>query len=119
MEKIINSTVKPVKSLWKNTTYVKLFSAQLISLIGTGISSLCLAFLAWDLAGSSASSVIGTTLAIKIFAYVVLAPVFGAYIHKLPCKQVMVFLDLFSRHFIFLYALCYASLANLFINVSD
>ncbi|PSW19999.1 MFS transporter [Photobacterium sanctipauli] len=80
--------------MWKNTTYVKLLSAQIVSLLGTGISSITLALLAWDLAEENASAVLGTAFAIKMIAYVGLAPIFGAIAHKLPRKAFMFGLDI-------------------------
>lgn len=85
------STPLPMR---KNTTYLKLLSAQVISLIGTGISSLTLALLAWELEAEDASAVLGTAFALKMIAYVGLAPVFGAIAHKLPRKQFMFALDI-------------------------
>lgn len=80
--------------MWKNTTYLKLLSAQIISLAGTGISTLCLALLAWELEEQDASVVLGTAFALKMIAYVGLAPVFGAIAHKLPRKLFMFGLDM-------------------------
>lgn len=78
----------------KNATYIKLLSAQVVSLIGTGISTLTLALLAWDIAGDDASAVLGVAFALKMIAYVGVAPVFGAIAHKLPRKPAMITLDL-------------------------
>ncbi|WP_249031103.1 MFS transporter [Photobacterium gaetbulicola] len=84
----------------KNATYLKLLSAQVVSLIGTGISTLTLALLAWDIAGEEASAVLGIAFALKMIAYVGLAPVFGAIAHKLPRKPAMITLDLVRVGFI-------------------
>lgn len=81
-------------SMWRNTTYLKLLSAQIISLAGTGISTLCLALLAWELEGEDASVVLGIAFALKMIAYVGLAPIFGAIAHKLPRKIFMFGLDI-------------------------
>ncbi|MGF1682892.1 MFS transporter [Photobacterium minamisatsumaniensis] len=87
-------TLTASSSMWKNKTYIKLLSAQVISLAGTGISSITLALLAWDLAEENASAVLGIAFAIKMIAYVGLAPVFGAIAHQLPRKQLMFGLDI-------------------------
>ncbi|MGF1701769.1 MFS transporter [Photobacterium makurazakiensis] len=87
-------TLSASSSMWKNKTYIKLLSAQVVSLIGTGISSITLALLAWDLAEENASAVLGMAFAIKMVAYVGLAPVFGAVAHKLPRKKFMFGLDI-------------------------
>ncbi|QUM77540.1 MFS transporter [Moritella sp. 24] len=80
--------------MWQNHNYVRLLSAQVISLIGTGISSICLALLAYELAGENASMVLSITFAIKILTYIFLAPVFSAISHKFPKRQTLVILDI-------------------------
>ncbi|MCL6271321.1 MFS transporter [Sansalvadorimonas sp. 2012CJ34-2] len=80
--------------LLSNRNYRHLFFAQITSLAGTGISTIALALLAYNLAGDRAGSVLGTALALKMFAYVILAPVIGAFAHKLPRKQWLAGLDL-------------------------
>ena len=49
----------------KDQRYRRLFSAQVVALAGTGLSSVALALLAYDLAGGEAGVVLGTALAIK------------------------------------------------------
>ncbi len=49
-------------------TYRRLFAAQVIALAGTGLSTIALALLAYDLAGGEAGLVLGTALAIKMVA---------------------------------------------------
>lgn len=80
--------------MWKNHDYVRLLSAQAISLIGTGISSICLALLAYELAGEEASMVLGIAFAIKILTYIFLAPVFGAISYRFPKRRTLVVLDI-------------------------
>ena len=46
--------------------YRRLFTAQVVALVGTGLSSVALALLAYDLAGGDAGVVLGTALAVKI-----------------------------------------------------
>lgn len=74
--------------------YRRLFSAQVIALVGTGLSTVALALLAYDLAGERAGAVLGTALALKMVAYVGLAPLFGAVAHRLPRRRLLVGLDL-------------------------
>lgn len=80
-------------SLLKNRPYAALFAAQVIALIGTGLMSVALALLAYDLAGEKAGAVLGTALAIKMLAYVFLSPVMTALTAQLPRKRVMVLAD--------------------------
>ena len=57
-----------------NRTYRHLFLAQVVALVGTGLATVALGLLAYDLAGADAGRVLGTALAIKMIAYVVVSP---------------------------------------------
>ena len=59
----------------RNRTYRHLFFAQVIALLGTGLATVALGLLAFDLAGANAGAVLGTALAIKMVAYIAVAPV--------------------------------------------
>lgn len=78
----------------KNRTYRHLFTAQIIALIGTGLLTVALGLLAYDLAGGQASAVLGTALAIKMVAYVGIAPIIGAFADRLPRRAFLVSMDL-------------------------
>ena len=77
-----------------NPTFRHLFSAQLVALLGTGLATVALGLLAWHLAGDNAGAVLGTALAIKMVAYVTLAPVAAAIAERLPRRAFLVVLDL-------------------------
>lgn len=77
-----------------NRTYRHLFAAQVIALIGTGLATVALGLLAWDLAGADAGVVLGTALAIKMVAYVTLAPIASAFADRVPRRAMLVALDL-------------------------
>ncbi|HOU64951.1 MAG TPA: MFS transporter, partial [Thermomonas sp.] len=66
--------------VFRHRTFRRLFAAQVIALVGTGLATVALALLAYDLAGAHAGEVLGTALAIKMVVYVVLAPVSGALV---------------------------------------
>jgi len=76
-----------------NMQFRKLFSAQVIALVGTGMTTVALTLLAYDLAGGDAGKVLGTALAVKMFAYVVFAPIVGGLAHRFPRKFLLVSLD--------------------------
>ncbi len=78
----------------RNPTFRHLFAAQLVALVGTGLATVALGLLAWQLAGDSAGAVLGTALAIKMIAYVTLAPVAAAAAERLPRRAFLVALDL-------------------------
>ncbi|MGQ0837802.1 MFS transporter [Actinokineospora sp.] len=75
-------------------TYRVLFSAQVIALLGTGLATVALGLLAYRLAGASAGVVLGTVLAIKMAANVLVAPVVTALADRLPRRAFLVGLDL-------------------------
>lgn len=77
-----------------NPTFRHLFAAQFVAMVGTGLASVALGLLAWQLAGDDAGAVLGTALAIKMVAYVTLAPVAAAIAERLPRRAFLVALDL-------------------------
>ena len=81
-------------SILANRTYRHLFAAQVIALAGTGLMTIGLALLAFELAGDDAGAVLGTALAVKMIAYVTVAPVVGDFASRLPRRAFLVSLDL-------------------------
>lgn len=81
-------------SVLKNRTYRHLFFAQVVALVGTGLATVALGLLAYDIAGANAGAVLGTALAIKMIAYIGIAPLAGAYADRLPRKGLLVATDL-------------------------
>lgn len=77
-----------------NRVYRHLFMAQVIALVGTGLATVALGLLAYDLAGADAGKVLGTALAIKMIAYVGVAPIAAAFAERLPRRTMLVTLDL-------------------------
>ncbi|PZR12950.1 MAG: MFS transporter [Azospirillum brasilense] len=77
-----------------NRTYRHLFLAQVIALVGTGLATVALGLLAYDIAGANAGVVLGTALAIKMVAYVAVAPLASAFAERLPRRAMLVSLDL-------------------------
>ncbi|ONM46221.1 MFS transporter [Nocardia donostiensis] len=77
----------------RHRVFRRLFAAQVVALVGTGLLTVALGLLAYDLAGSSAGAVLGTALAVKMVAYVVLAPVIAAVTDRLPRRAVLVSAD--------------------------
>ena len=88
------STFKNMLQILANKTYRHLFFAQVIALIGTGLATVALGLLAFDLAGANAGAVLGTALAIKMLAYIGIAPIASAFAERLPRRAVLVLLDI-------------------------
>jgi MFS family permease len=81
-------------SVLANRTCRHLFAAQVIALIGTGMMTVALGLLAFKIAGDKAGAVLGTALAIKMIAYVGIAPVVGGFANYLPRRAFLVSMDL-------------------------
>jgi len=80
-------------SILANRTYRHLFLAQIIALIGTGLATVALGLLAYDIAGGNAGAVLGTALAIKMVAYIGVAPIAGAFANRVPRRALLVSMD--------------------------
>ncbi|KZF07301.1 MFS transporter, partial [Rhodococcus sp. EPR-279] len=79
--------------LRRNIAFRRLFTAQVVALLGTGLLTVALGLLAYDIAGSAAGAVLGTALAIKMIAYVFVAPIVSSLTNTLPSKLVLVSAD--------------------------
>jgi MFS family permease len=77
----------------RHRTYRQLFLAQVVALVGTGLATVALSLLAFRLAGEDAGAVLGTALAIKMLAYVLIAPLAGAYADRVPRRALLIGLD--------------------------
>ncbi|WP_135501284.1 MFS transporter [Roseovarius aestuariivivens] len=77
-----------------NRSFAALFAAQVVALLGTGLLTVALGLLAYDLAGDRAGAVLGTALTIKMVAYVGLSPIAQALVQRLPRRAVLVAADL-------------------------
>jgi MFS family permease len=80
-------------SLFSHRDYRHLFAAQVVALFGTGLTTVALGLLAYQLAGADAGAVLGTALAIKMIAYVAVAPVAAAHADRYPRRLMLVSLD--------------------------
>ncbi|WP_026379096.1 MFS transporter [Afifella pfennigii] len=81
-------------SVLSNRTYRHLFAAQVLSLLGTGLTTVALGLLAYELAGADAGLVLGIAFTVKMLAYVGLSPIAGALAGMLPRRALLVSLDL-------------------------
>lgn len=80
--------------LFANRAYRHLFAAQVSALLGTGLATVALGLLAYDLAGQGAAMVLGTIFTIKMVAYVGVAPVAGAFADRVNRRAFLAGLDL-------------------------
>lgn len=80
--------------LFANRDFVRLFTAQLASLLGSGVTSVALAAFAYRLAGTNATVVVGTALTLRILAFVLVSPVAGVLADRVDRKRMLVMADL-------------------------
>jgi H+ antiporter protein len=81
-------------SVLADRTYRHLFVAQVVALLGTGLATIALGLLAYDLSGERAGLVLGAIFTIKMVAYVGIAPIAGAFANRWPRRTMLVSLDL-------------------------
>ena len=89
----MDRTSRSLASPLANRVYRHLYLAQISALTGTGVMTVGLALLAYRLAGEDAGAVLGIALSLRIAAFVLISPLFGAYAHLLPRRRVLVALD--------------------------
>lgn len=81
-------------SLRQNSIFQKLFWAHVVSLLGSGVSSVALGLLAYALVGASASAVLGYTLTIRIIVIVLFSPWAGQLGERFGARRMMIWSDL-------------------------
>lgn len=78
----------------RRRTYRHLVVAQVVALLGTGLLTVALSLLAFEIEPGSAGVVVATALTIKMVAYVLLAPVVTALTARWAPRTVLVGADL-------------------------
>ena len=91
-------TGEAMLDILRHRTYRHLFLAQVVALLGTGLATVALSLLAFDLAGDQAGQVLGTAMAIKMVAYVLIAPLESDLAETIPRCALLVSWMWFERH---------------------
>lgn len=78
----------------RHPTYATLFAAQIVALLGTGLLTVALGLLAFDIAGGQGGLIMGVAMTVKMVAYVLVSPFATALVARLPRKGVLVVSDL-------------------------
>ncbi len=82
-------------SLWRNRDFRLLFSAQIISLLGSGVTTVGLALFAYQLTGgASATAVIGNALTLRILAFLLFSQPAGVIADRISRKKILIAADL-------------------------
>lgn len=80
--------------LWRNRNYILLFSAQIVSLLGSGVTTVGLALFAYQLAGGeSATAVIGNALFLRILAFLIFSQPAGIIADRFNRKYILIAAD--------------------------
>lgn len=86
---------EPTGGLWGNKNFLLLFAAQVISLMGSGVTTVALAFFAYELAGAKdATIVVGNALMLRIIAFLIFSQPAGVYADRVSRKRLLIVMDL-------------------------
>lgn len=81
--------------LWRNHNFRLLFGAQIISLLGSGVTTVGLALFAYQLIGGmSATAVIGNALTLRILAFLLFSQPAGVIADRVSRKRILIAADL-------------------------
>ena len=89
----MTAALAPFRSL-RNPTFARLYLSQTTSLLGDALTWVGLALLAFELAGSNASVILGAALTLRVSAFVMLSPIAGALADRVDRKLILVTSDL-------------------------
>src|SRR5215204_2793085 len=82
-------------TLWRNRDFRLLFGAQLISLLGSGVTTVGLALFAYQLTGgASATAVIGNALTLRILAFLLFSQPAGVIADRASRKKILIASDI-------------------------
>ena len=78
----------------RHRIFRRLFAAHVVALLGTGLSTIAIGFLVFDISGDGAAAVLGTLLAIKMLTFLLIGPLAPAIAHRVGEKRLLVLTDL-------------------------
>src|SRR5215470_19223655 len=94
MDEISALPITP-RSLWRNRDFRLLFGAQIVSLLGSGVTTVGLALFAYQLTGgTSATAVIGHALMLRILAFLLFSQPAGVIADRVSRKKILIAADL-------------------------
>src|SRR5215210_7164999 len=89
------STKVAATTLWRNRDFRLLFGAQVISLMGSGVTTVGLALFAYQLTGgTSATAVIGNALTLRILAFLLFSQPAGVIADRVSRKRILIAADI-------------------------
>lgn len=85
----------PPSSIWRNKNFTLFFSAQIISLLGSGVTTICLALYLHQLVGgASAAAAIGNALMLRILAFLLFSQLAGVIADRVDRKKILIAADI-------------------------
>src|SRR5262247_3362005 len=95
METRFEPPVATTTSLFQNRNFALPFSAQVISLTGSGVTTVGLALFAYQLTGgTSSTAVIGNALTLRILAFLLFSQPAGVIADRINRKKILITADL-------------------------
>ncbi len=89
------SALPSAPGLWRNRGFVLLFAAQIVSLLGSGVTTVGLALFAYRLTGGvSATAVLGNALMLRILAFLLFSQPAGVVADRVSRKRILIAADL-------------------------
>ena len=80
-------------SVLSEKSFRNLFFAQNLSLLGSGLATIAISLLAFDLTGRNAALILSGLFTIKMFVYVIFSPFAGAIADKFDTKKYLIIQD--------------------------
>lgn len=78
----------------RHRVFRRLFAAHVVALLGTGLSTIAIGFLVFDISGDGAAAVLGTLLAIKMCTFLLIGPLAPAIARRVGVKRLLVLTDI-------------------------
>jgi MFS transporter, NRE family, putaive nickel resistance protein len=86
---------RPGDRLERNRDFVLLFAAQIVSLLGSGVTTVALALFSYKLTGGKdATVVVGNALMLRILAFLIFSQPAGVLADRVSRKQLLIVMDL-------------------------
>ena len=95
VEAAVSSRSDRPLELWRNRSFLLLFTAQVISLLGSGATTIGLALFAYKMAGAdSVTAVVGNALTLRILAFLLFSQPAGVLADRVDRKTILIASDL-------------------------
>lgn len=81
--------------------YSRLFQSKLLTLIATGVTTVAMSVIAFEIAGRDASALLGAALSAKALAYVLAPPFVSAVVERFSRGRLLILLDILRGLIVF------------------